>query len=196
MIIGLSAFITEALLKSGIIENADKELYTYGFYIVLSQGMVFITTVLFGLILETLWESVVFYIMFSLIRCFAGGFHAAEEGACSSCTIIALFLSTLSLSLLERGGSVETPLGMLVFGSIIVYLFSPLEAEGKPLSVEEKSDYRRKSLGITFSFFIVSLYGWIIHIPGLLYASAVSQTLESFLLILGKIHCSAKHSVN
>lgn len=194
MISRLSVFITEVLQNSGVIEKKDNELYVYGFFVFLSQGMFFLLTVLFGLVIGTLWESVLFYILFSFLRCFAGGFHAKKESLCTFCTTVALFLAVLCISFLKQDGSNAIPLCMLVFGSLIVFFLSPLESEDKPLSGEEKRKYRKKSLEVVFAIVVIALGGWLIDIPGLCYASATSLTLEGGLLVFGRANSSDKHS--
>lgn len=91
MISRLANIISEKLLRAQVIEEADRELYVYGFFILLSQGIYFCLTALFGFLFGTLWENIVFYIMFSILRGYAGGFHASSESTCAFLTIAALF---------------------------------------------------------------------------------------------------------
>lgn len=186
MISRLSGTITDALYKSQVIEEADRELYTYGFFVLLSQGLFFLISALFGLIFGTLWESVVFYIMFSILRCYAGGFHASKESVCTCCTTASLFLASLSIWVQSEVESVIVPVSVLVLCSAVVYLLSPLDSEDKPLTSNDFYEYRRKSRAIVIAIVIIAISGVLLHIPGILYAASTSMVLESCLLVLGK----------
>lgn len=187
MISRLSSIITEALCKSQVIEAADRELYVYGFFVLLSQGLFFLISALFGCIFGTLWESMVFYIMFSTLRCYAGGFHASKESVCTCCTTVALFLASLSIWILSAVESVIVPLCVLVLCGAVVYLLSPLDSEDKPLTSDDFREYRRKSRMIVIILTAIAMSGVCIRLQGLLYAASTSIVLEGCLLVLGKV---------
>lgn len=193
MITKLSSIITEALYKSQVIEEADKELYIYGFFVLLSKGLFFLVSAIFGWMFGILWESVVFYIMFSTLRCYAGGFHASKESVCTCCTTVALFLASLSIWILSKVESVMVPLCILVLCSAVVYLLSPLDSEDKPLTFSEFYDYRRKSRLVSFVILAIAVLGMLIRMPELLYAASTSMALESYLLILGRVNKATQH---
>ena len=90
MIVKLSSKITELLINRDVISSENKELYDYGFFILLSQILYFIIALIFGIIFNVLLQSVVFYIAFQFIRKYAGGYHASTEGRCE-------IMSTLSI---------------------------------------------------------------------------------------------------
>lgn len=187
MISRLSSIITEALCKSQVIEEANRELYVYGFFVLLSQGFFFLISALFGCIFGTLWESVVFYIMFSTLRCYAGGFHASKESVCMCCTTASLFLASLSIWILSEVESVMIPWCILVLCGAVVYLLSPLDSEDKPLTSNDFREYRRKSRVIVIVLTIIAMGGECMHLSGILNATITSMALESFLLIFGKV---------
>lgn len=187
MISSLSSLITEALYKSQVIAEEDKELYVYGFFVLLSKGLFFLVSAFFGWILGVLLESIVFYIMFSTLRSYAGGFHASKESVCTCCTTVALFLSSLSIWWMERIGKTVIPLCILVACGAVVSLLAPLDSEDKPLTPTELALYRQKSKIIVVVVGIAAVGGLCLDIPGILYAASISISLESVLLALGRM---------
>ena len=187
MISSLSSLITEALYKSQVIAEEDKELYMYGFFVLLSKGLFFLISAFFGWILGVPWESIVFYIMFSSLRCYAGGFHASKESICTCCTTVSLFLSSLSICFMERIGNLAIPFCILVVCGAVVYLLAPLDSEDKPLTRTELVLYRQKTREIIIAIWIISIGGVCLHLPAMLYTASISVVLESCLLGLGKI---------
>ena len=58
------------------------ELYEYAIYIVLSAILHIVTIIILGVCFDMLFESIVFYGSFILIRKFAGGYHAKTPIRC------------------------------------------------------------------------------------------------------------------
>lgn len=186
MISSLSSLITEALYKSQVIAEEDKELYVYGFFVLLSKGLFFLVSAFFGWMFGVLWESIVFYIMFSTLRSYAGGFHASKESTCTFCTTASLFLSSLSIWYMERIGNPVIPSCILTVCGAVVYLLAPLDSEEKPLTRTELARYRQKTREIVIVIWIISIIGLCTRLPAVLYALSASVMLESSLLVFGK----------
>ena len=186
MITKLASNITGALCALAVIEDEDQELYIYGFFVLLSHGIFFVISASFGIIFGTLWESIVFYIMFSILRRYAGGFHASRESTCTLCTTIALFMSSAGISILEKAGGIVLPLLMIVLGTVVISLLSPLDSEEKPLTQNECQYYRRKSLVTVWAIIVIALGAIVVNVLGLLCSAALCMVLESFLLVMGK----------
>lgn len=187
MISSLSSIITETLYKSQVIAEEDKELYTYGFFVLLSKGLFFLVSALFGWMLGVLWESIVFYIMFSMLRSYAGGFHASKESVCTCCTTASLFLSSLSILYMQRIGNSIIPFCILAVCGAVIYLLAPLDSEDKPLTRAELVLYRQKTRAIDITIVIISIVGLCLHLPAILHAASISMALECVLLVLGKV---------
>ena len=187
MISSLSSIITEALYKSQVIAEEDKELYTYGFFVLLSKTLFFLVSALFGWMFGVLWESMVCYIMFSTLRSYGGGFHASKESVCTLCTTVSLFLASASIWYMERIGNTVIPFGILVVCGAVVYLLAPLDSEDKPLTRAEMVLYRQKTRVIDIAIVIISIVGLCLHLPAILHAASISMALECVLLVLGKV---------
>ena len=97
MISKLSQKITEILCRLQLIESEEQNLYFYGMFMVLSQTLFLIVALIFGLLFSSFWESITFYVLFSSLRCYAGGIHASKENACTLYTVVALFLSVVCI---------------------------------------------------------------------------------------------------
>ena len=72
MINKISSKIVEILIKHSLVGNEDKELYSYGFFIFLSQILYFIIVTTIGVLFNIILESIIFYIAFQFISRYAG----------------------------------------------------------------------------------------------------------------------------
>lgn len=187
--------ITCKLIASSVIEEGDRELYSYGFFLLISKIFFFFVAVIAGLLTDTTVESIIFYAVFMLLRTYAGGIHARTEMSCTVLTTLALIASVLVIKQLEMHTSGAISLLMFGIGSLCILVFSPLDTDGKPLDKHEKRQYKTVCITILIIYVIVALIAWIHCIKNIFYPICCGICLESILLMLGKI-CDHRESRN
>lgn len=187
--------ITHKLIASSVIEEGDRELYIYGFFLLISKIFFFFVTVIAGLLTGTTVESIIFYVVFMLLRTYAGGIHARTEMSCTVLTTLALIASVLVIKQLETHTSGVVPLLMFGIGSPCILAFSPLDTNGKPLDEHEKRQYKTICVVTLIICIIVAQIAWIHQIKSIFHPVGCGICLESILIVLGKI-CSHRESRN
>lgn len=187
MISNISTRIATNLYKESIISEEDIELYAYGFFVLLSKLMFCVIAILFGAIFNIIPESILFYILFSLIRSYAGGIHAPSEWQCTSFTSISMLLSIASIKMLINYDAIVVAFSILAMASVLIALFSPLDTPEKPLTVNEKQHYKKKSILIVLLILFLATISVVSNQTTFLYSCAISLLLESILLTLGKV---------
>jgi len=188
MIGWLSAKIASHLSETAAIAKEDEELYSYGFFVMLSKLLFLLIATVFGLTLHVTAESIVFFVLFCLIRAYAGGVHAPTETSCTMLTTTAIFLCVLGIRVAREYNLSVTAAGiMLLLSLICVIALSPLDSEEKPLSRDEKRRYRFISWGIAAGITAVAVVFYLLEMDTFSFACVVSLMLESVLLIAGKI---------
>ena len=190
MITSLSSWITNALIQFGFVEKEEKELYDYGFFILASHVIFGLVTTVFGLLMNVIWESILFYSLFLLLRGYAGGVHASRESTCMVWTTVALFISVALIATFKEFDFVIVSGVIASLGMAIVIWLSPMDTKEKRLEKEERSHYRLITIVISLAMYAVAiglaLAGW----KTLLTVVMVVFALESVLLISGKVqHC-------
>jgi accessory gene regulator B len=137
----LSRKVIARFCASGTIQEDDRELYEYALNILLTGILHFLLSLLIGLSLGMIKESLALFASFFVVRKFAGGFHAAKPWQCylfSIATNVALLL--LIRFLLKQ-------IDVLYYVCLIlplpfILLLSPAESPNKPLNAKEKKAYR------------------------------------------------------
>lgn len=149
MIKFLSRQITDFLSKRDVIEEEKKDIYLYGYEIMISNILGFIITVLLGILFSSIWYSLIFYAVFVSVRQYTGGFHANSYLTCN--IIFSLVISSVLLvsNFLTPFWNIYFTIIAFVFHMAVIILFSPLDNEHKRLSSEEKKKYRK--IGIIIS---------------------------------------------
>lgn len=187
MITRLGDRIAWALVLAGAVPKDEQEMYSYGLFLLLSKGLFLLVTAVFGAMWGVLWESILFYTLFSLLRGYAGGIHAEKEGTCLIYTTAAMFLASWLIRWLEAPGNGKVGVGLLLAGLVEVHLFSPLDTPEKPLIPEDWIRYRQRSMAValvaTIGSLICAALGWFVPLA----IAAPSLTLEGLLLTAGAV---------
>lgn len=183
----LAQRLTQMLIASGTVAEEDRELYVYGCFLLISRSLFLLATALMGLALGIPGASVGFYLLYTLLRGYAGGVHAKTETACTVYTTLAIAGSLGIIRLLAALHAQVLPMLMLGLGGLAVFLLSPLDTEEKPLEEAERIHYRRASLLVLAGCILLAAAAWGLELWNLLYAVASSVFLEGVLLTAGRL---------
>lgn len=186
MISAIADRISEEMLHEGLILEEDRELYRYGFFLLISRGIFFVIAGIAGALVGNLWDSIFFYILFSFLRGYAGGLHADREAVCLFSTTASLLLAAKIIFCLRRGNYVILSCGVLVVCSALVLLIAPLDSDSKPLGESEMRHYRKVTRLLTLLINLSSFVWLMAGYPQFLFISCVVTGVEAVLLILGK----------
>lgn len=187
MISKLASKVVKRLVYRSVITDTEQELYVYGFFILISQILYFTLTIMFGILLDIVLESVIFYVAFQFIRRYAGGIHASSELKCEIATTTSIFLCLLCTKLCETN-NIQMPILVLTsIMAIFIFVLCPLDTPEKPLTKEEYKYFRKISWLILLLIVITISIGWHFKLEFIMYPCCMSLILESILLVLGKI---------
>ena len=175
MISKISNQITQSLLKKNLILDEEKELYNYGLFMLISYIVFLLISILFGVIFNITFESMLFYISFCLVRNFAGGIHANTEIKCDVFTTISIFMSVMLIKFLIDYKFLIIALVIQIISFVCLCSIKPVDTYQKQISQEEKLFFHRKV--ITIVMFILSLLKSCILSPLLLYKTILGLSI-------------------
>lgn len=158
MITNLGEKISHKLAASGTISPDDVDLYSYGFFLLLSSVLYLVVVAILGSAFGILWESIVFYFLFSILREYAGGIHAKTEHGCIFSTILALLLSISGISGMMQAELSSAAIVLLIVGCVAVFLFSPLDVPQKQLAADDRRHYRCISRRLAVAFALLGMW--------------------------------------
>lgn len=175
------------LCNMSVISSDDIELYEYGLFILLSHLYYFLVSFACGIILNSLLESVIFYIMFSLLRAYAGGVHASTELVCTISTTLSIIGCNVIIKLFIMQEWLVFSIVAFILTAFFVVVLSPLDSPNKPLSEAEKKHYKKISLLILLAIVLTACIAVFFKKYNIFYACTAVTFFESLLLIIGKI---------
>lgn len=171
--------ITKTMLVHKIIAEDMVDIYVYGFELLLS--FLFNTTIIMiaGILLGRLLQTLMFLLIFVLLRSFTGGYHAKTYGVCTLVTFLVyggvlLFSELFVPSMLFYGV-------LAIVGVALLLTLVPIEHPNKKITQKKKRKYKHISL-ILFLIFI-TVGALLCHVDWQLNA-VVFFTLTADLLLL------------
>lgn len=105
------------------------------------------------------------------------------------------FFSSVGIYVLEETAGVYVSLVLILLGGIVIFQISPLDSKEKPLSDDERREYRKKSIEILVFIVSLAFCGAICSIFSALYAASTSIALEGCLLLVAKAKKDASISI-
>lgn len=174
MINKLSSLISSKFVEHNIISKSVKDVYRYGIEITISSIIGFVITRLIGLLFRMLMQTMLFYVIFILLRSMTGGYHAKTYLKCNFIfSIITLFIVTFSKAAYEMQISFGI-LTLLFLPSIAIFIWiAPVENVNKPIKAEKRVYWKSISIVTSVLLYLLSL---------LLYKS--QHTLEATVIVI------------
>lgn len=140
------------MIQCKVIDDVDKELYTYA----LNSFFLLVTPVILagsiGLCVGSLEHGVVLILPFVFLRKFSGGYHAKRL---SMCILGSSFLLALCIILSMNVKCDWKLIITTVIASVSLVIFSPMESANRKLDDDEKRIYKKAIV------FLVMLFGFL-----------------------------------
>lgn len=171
------------LIGSGIISEADADVYVYGFFQLVMMLLNIATTILLGVSFKLLLPCILLNISYIAIRTSAGGHHAGSPMRCyiNSTIMISVLLAIIKWIPFQRAVSVV----MLAAASIFIWITAPVETENNQLDEMEKSVHRRRTRAILIIEIIAFAICMILGENQICKIIALSVFTESVMLVAG-----------
>lgn len=174
-------------IHSGKLSEDERELYEYGFFILVSNILFICITIIFGLVFKTLIQSLIFFGVFIIIRQYAGGYHAATELRCEVFTTLCIFISNIAMRLINDATTFTILLTLTFILIIVIFLFAPIDTDEKTLSEQEVKVFCKKTKLILIIVVAAILVSFYLKIKSICIPCCIGVILEGVLLITGKI---------
>ena len=178
------------LISCRVVSEEERELYVYSAYSIILTLLPMMITIVIGIIMGKIPESLLLIVPFMVLRKTAGGIHLRNHLLClisSSALLIffiwiAGFIHSEYLSVL-----------LSLVSSLSLIAFSPIDSENRRLYKEERIKAKHALTGILILI-------WILYISLLIFAKRLSKyysagiMLTALLQLPAVIRSSLKHS--
>ena len=156
MLYKLSARLADRLFNHGVIAEEDKDIYVYGFQLLISFLFSTSLVLLIGAVLGKIAETLAFLIVYILLRSFSGGYHANSYAVCTIVTVSVYLIVILMSSLVNV--NLIAYLSLFILGIILLALMAPVRHPNKKISSKDTIKYKIISLGLFSIFVCIGIY--------------------------------------
>lgn len=180
--------LTEKLVLYQIIEDENKELYSYGIW----QGIVllfnFATALIISCSFHMLWQGIVFTAAYGFLRSYAGGYHSRTQTGCYffSVILISVVLSFIKFFPWDKASIAAG----VILSSAVILILAPQEDENKQLDEKEQVVYKKLAYLVLFILICLVLLSNYIGLFSLSVCIVMSICAAAFMVLLGKIRNS------
>lgn len=148
--------ITDYLIQRKVIDEGVKDVYIYGSELLISE--IFCTMLILGIgtYAGCIWETILYLCVYTSIRVYAGGYHAATHRNCIIMFNL-FYMEIIYIIKMLENMSMEM---ILLYGSlasgVFIFILVPVEDLRKPLEMGERAVYRKRARTRSI-FYIASL---------------------------------------
>lgn len=186
MITRMGEKVALSFWKNNIIEKKDIDVYKYGAELVISQTLATLMIFGIGIILGDIKETLIYYLTYTSLRVYAGGFHASCYRNCNAIyLLIYLFINRIISSNATEKMAVLFFVG-LILADIIIIILAPVADVRNELEDDEIKKYRYIARRILFlvNCIIISVFLFITELENeMLYAIAAVCEIAVLLIV-------------
>lgn len=151
--------IADSLCQKELIPECDKEIYQFGYEVLIENAGKTFLLLLAGGVLHQLAVTLIFVVAFTTLRSCCGGYHASQSWKCDLLTVLLWGSVVAGVVLFEpvvRKGQVLFIL-IAIVSELIIYQYAPVEHIHKRLTEEKRKKNRRNALRLGMFYGILIL---------------------------------------
>lgn len=132
--------IADWLINCKVVEETDKELYSYAVYSILLSLSPLALAIGFGICMGCVGQSITIIIPFAIIRKFSGGYHTKHSWSCLIWSSLLLLLCIIVSFCVKCGWKIAL---ITVGAAVSLILNSPIDNVNRKLGWEEYLRYKK-----------------------------------------------------
>lgn len=146
-------------IANRMFDEQDKypiEIYIYGIELIISSIISTALIIIVGLVTHTIIESLLYLLVFSLIRNYTGGYHCMSYLRCNIVSVLSYVMVFLSIYFFSN--FFANPFVMFsgyALSIIMAIIFAPVKHENKELTKDEEKKYKLLSLLMITLFYAI-----------------------------------------
>lgn len=180
----ISKRLTDYILKKGVIEEKDYDIYNYGFVCFFEVMLSTVTSIIIALFLGMLRPCLFFFLIFIPMRSYGGGLHLNSYFACYIASCLILTISLLAIKY------VTLPLfvSFLIYiaSAAFIFLIGPVDHPNRSVNAYENDIFKKKTNITLFFSTVISVILLFYRNNSYLMLEAIIFVFLAVTLIAGK----------
>lgn len=166
-------------------DSDEAEVVRYGLEMFFLKFTFSAAALAVGVIMHSFWECLVFIILFSAIRSYAGGYHADTRIQCFIQSVLT-FVIVFAVLKVYTYFMPQLLVSSVVF-AISLWFFSPIDTENRRLSAEECRTFRKKTRIFLCIEAIIAVISYLLDFGSISCAVMLAVITSGVLMSVGYI---------
>lgn len=181
----VSYFLTDYLVHKGKIAIEKSCIYQYGFQIGLEVLVNTLISIVIAVYFDMVWETLIFFIVFTVLRSYAGGLHMETYLGCLICSCMSLAGLLLIVKYLNCQRILA--IGIIFVSLMLVKAVSPVLDINRPVTDNDLLKFAKKLNYSIIGIIILSIVLFLLQLNRMLLMVSVTTIFMVCILILGKV---------
>ena len=134
--------LTEYIIKKNVITETNRELYEFGFLVVLEKGLFLLICLGIAIFMNVFWNAFLFFLIFIPLRSYAGGLHFNNYKICFFVSCVVYIFVLFSTNFVSCSNIVNMLILLTVEGGI--YYLYPVEHINRAIDDDENNFFKKK----------------------------------------------------
>lgn len=186
MVAKISKRFAEIIYQVNTSKNISKEIYQYGLELIISTAINILILLIVSIYFGYFTEVLIFSSCFILLRISAGGFHARTHLSCLAFYFCILLIGLVSAEVIMYYDYSSVFIVIFLLMSIIlIFKYAPMDSRNKPLTINEKKIYAKKSRSKIIVISTLIILGLVFKIEWIHYMllCSLAVMIESLILL-------------
>lgn len=182
-----SEWIAKKLIENNAIEEDEISVYSYGINMLLNTAISYICCIFFGVVYSVLFSAIACLTGYLFIRTYTGGFHFENAKVCFFVSLIEIWGSVFSLSLISHTDLVPAILVIGLLSMIIIFIIAPVDTSNKRLDALEVQVYGKRakiSVVICMGISLIGLFLKSFHLFSAMQIAIIASAITALIGVL------------
>ena len=185
--------LLQRILEENYIDEANVEVVAYGLQRIRELIIDVAGTLIFGVLMDEVIAAAVFEMAYIPLRLYAGGYHSSSERRCKYLSWASIILSLTVIHYVPIPEKIQHLFVLITI--IVIFLWSPIESENKPLYEMERKLFRWRSIIIVLAE--SAIYILMFKCEGYMCAKAICIAIGGVGIgVVGGVSLKIFHKIN
>ena len=158
MINRITSAIVETQIKAGLLKDEDRDIYNYGYMLVIETLLNILVGIVIGLVFKAIDTIMIFWLLYIPLRIFCGGWHAEKSWQCLIASNVILVFVIKAEIMMTPGTNTWVVVLLEILLALMLMILSPVPTKHKPITAREKSRFKRNCIEIIVIELSASLF--------------------------------------
>lgn len=178
--------IMDFIIHNRKIDDEEAEIVRYGLEMAVLKITFFAAALAVSLLMNSFWQFIIFISLFSVLRSYAGGYHAKTRIRCFIQSMLLIVAAIIIMNITQKITYIIIPLSLIALtAGAAIWRLAPVDSKNKRLDFDEKAIMRRKTRITLIAEIIIGVVAYLLNFK-MVSCAVVLSIIASCVLLLAE----------